>query len=357
MTIPETTTAMPPSRRAMLTTALAAAALGAAGCGERMNRRTPPSVRGLDFERLAKGFAPLAARAAPGIFNLGVMTLDTLAVWCADQNHRYPMQNLVTAPLAAAALAEVDAGRLKLNDSITIRAVDLSPPLGRVNRAFPPRGEDELRLPAADLIALAVQDGDNTAADVLTSHIGGPGAVTAWLRQHDIKDMRIDRYQREVQSDLFGMASFRAAWKDEAAWAAARASVAPALREAAMAKFLADPRDTTTAEAMLDFLNLLSGGDLLSRASTSLLLRLMSTTSGPAPLRAGLPARAALAHQVGDSATDLGLTPVTNDVGMVTLPDGRRLAIAAFLAGSTATAAQRQGLIAQAAHLAVSALR
>ena len=348
---------MPPSRRALLTTALASATLGVASCGRRMNRHDSAAVRGLDFERLARGFAPMAARAAPGVLNLGVMTFDTLAVWCADQSRRFPMAGLARAPVAAAALAEVDAGRLRLNDMIAVRAVDLSPPPSRVNRAFPLRGEDELRLPVADLIALAVQAADNTAADVITAHIGGPGAVTAWLRQHDIKEMRVDRYQREIQTDMFGMASFRAAWKDEAAWAAARASVPPAVREAAMAPFLADPRDTTTAEGALDFLNMLSGGDLLSRGSTSLLLRLMSTGVGAGPLRAGLPARAALAHQGGASATDLGLTPVTNDMGVVTLPGGRRFAIATFLAGSAATAAQRDGLIAGAARLAVSALR
>ncbi|HLZ81966.1 MAG TPA: serine hydrolase [Caulobacteraceae bacterium] len=356
MTVPELNPVMPPSRRALLTTALAAATVGAAGCGRRLNRHPTAAVRGLDFERLTSGFAALAARAAPGTFNLGVMTFDTLAVWCANQNRRFPMGGLVRAPVAAAALAEVDAGRLKLNDMITIRAVDLSPPPSRVNRAFPP-GEDELRLPAADLIALAVQAADDTAADVITAHIGGPGAVTGWLRQHDIKDMRVDRYQREVQSDMFGVASFRAAWKDEAAWAAARTASPPEVREAAMARFLADPRDTTTAEASLSFLNLLSQGNLLSHASTDLLLRLMSTVSGPAPLGAGLPGRAALAHQSGRSATDLGFTPVTNDMGVVILPGGRRFAIAAFLAGSTATAGQRDALIAQAATLAVSALR
>ena len=341
----------------MLTTTLASAALSAAGCGSGLNRHQSASARGLDFERLARGFAPLATRAAPGAFNLGVMTLDTLAVWCADQSRRFPTQGIVMAPLAAAVLAEVDAGRLRLNDVIAIRGVDLSPPSGRLNSAIPPRdGADHLTLPAADLIALAVQEGDKTAADVITAHVGGPGAVTAWLRQHDIKDMRVDRYQREVQTDMFGMASFRAAWKDEAAWAAARASLPPAVREAAMAAFLADPRDTTTAEAALNFLNLLSGGDLLSGASTRLLLRLMSTTTGPAPLRAGLPARATLAHASGSSPTDLGLTPVTNDMGLVTLRDGRRFAIAAFLAGSAATVAQRDGLIAQAARLTVSAL-
>jgi beta-lactamase class A len=284
------------------------------------------------------------------------MTFDTLAVWCADDNRRFPMQGLIMAPVAAAALADVDAGRLRLNDMIRVRNVDLSPPPSPVALAFP-RGADHIDLPAADLIALAVQHGDNTAGDAVMAHVGGPGAVTAWLRGHKINDMRVDRYQREVLTDMFGMAGFRAAWKDAAAYAAARASIPPAQREAAMAAFLADPRDTTSASGAMNFLNSLSGGDLLSRASTRLLLGLMSTTTSPRRLAGGLPPEAVLSHVSGISPTDLGLTPVTNDMGLVTLPNGRRLAIAAFLAGSTATAGQRDGLMAQAAHLAISALR
>jgi beta-lactamase class A len=61
-----------------------------------------------------------------------------------------------------------------------------------------------------------------------------------------------------------------------------------------------------------------------------------------------------LAHKTGTSATDLGATPATNDIGVVTLAGGRRFAVAAYLAGSTATEAVREGLIADAARLAVS---
>ena len=125
---------------------------------------------------------------------------------------------------------------MKLNDIIPIRGVDLSPPPSRVSRAFA-KGTGQIDLPAADLIALAVQDGDDTAADVIMGHIGGPGAVTAWLQGRNIKDMRVDRYRREVQTAMFGMESFRPAWKDETAWAAAIGSIAPTLREAASAPF------------------------------------------------------------------------------------------------------------------------
>jgi beta-lactamase class A len=316
----------------------------------------PGSVRGLDFGRLAHGFPALAERAGSGVFNLGVMSLDKLAVWCADDNRRFPMMGLAKAPVAAAALAEVDAGRLRLNDTIRIGDMDLSPPPGRINPVFPSRTAG-IELPAADLIALAIQEGDNTAADAIMGRIGGPGAVTAWLQGHNIRDMRVDRYQREALTELFGMESFHPAWKDVAGWAAARSSVAPELREAARARFLADPRDTTSAQGALNFLNQLSGGDLLSRASTRFLLSLMGAARGSAALRSGLPASATLAQANASSPTDLGVTAIANDMGLVTLPDGRRFAIATFLAESTATATQRGALVADATHLAVSALR
>ena len=346
---------MSSSRRTLLATILAAGALEAVGCTARVNRRSPPV--GLDIARLAHGFAGLAERARPSVFDLGVMTLDTPAVWCADGATRFPMRDVFMAPLAAAALAEVDAGRLRLNETLRIAQQDLSPPPSRVNRLSQQGGPAIVDIPAADLIALAVQEGDNTAADSVMRRIGGPGAVTAWLRARGVQDMRVDRYAREIQVATSGLTSFRSEWKDDAAWAAARGAVAPDVREAAMAAYLADPRDTTTLPAILGFLAQLSSGALLSPSSTSLLLRLMSATnSGKSRLAAGLPVGASLAHKTGSSPTDLGLTPATCDVGLVTMANGRRFAVAAFLSGSTATDAHRDGVVADAARLAVSAL-
>src|SRR5580693_1638862 len=276
------------ARRLVLACGLALAALGGAGCAPRVNRR---AATGLDHDRLAQGFANLAERARPGAFDLGVMTLDKASVWYADGNSRFPMQGLAFGPLAAATLAEVDAGRLRFNEPVRIARLDLSPPPSRINDLFAPRGAgDFVDLPVADLLSLTVENGDDTAADALMRRIGGPGAVTAWLRAHDIQDMRVDRYAREIQPEMCGMDSFRAAWKDPAAWTVARGSVAPEVREAAMGAYIADPRDTTTAQAALNFLSQLADGMLLSRPSTALLLRLMSASgTGRAPIVAGLP--------------------------------------------------------------------
>jgi beta-lactamase class A len=329
----------------LLTGAMSAGVLAA--CGARINHQ--PAQRGLlDTATLDAGFPPLSARAAPSRLNLGVLSLAGDHVWAADSDGRYPMADLFMLPLAAAALSEVDAGRLKLGEPITIRDVDLSPPPSLIGAAF----KGQTTMPAVDLIALAIQHGDNTAADVIMSRIGGPGAVTAWLQSKDIVGMRVDRYAREMATDMLGTPSFRAAWRTQAAFDDARVQVAPAAREAATQAFLRDPRDTTSAPAAMSFLDHLSDGRLLSPVSTRLLIGLMTRSAPPIDgLAAALPPGASLARKTGNSGADLGLTPATNEVGLVTLKDGKRLAVVVFLAGSTATAAERGGLIADAGRL------
>src|SRR5438874_2123384 len=121
-------------RRLVLATFAAAAVSAAGGCARPINRHSAPV--GLNAKRLASGFAELVQHARPGVFDLGVMMLDTGALWYGDGAWRFPMQGVANAAVAAAALAEVDARRLKLNDRIRISAMDLSPPPSRVNRSF-----------------------------------------------------------------------------------------------------------------------------------------------------------------------------------------------------------------------------
>ncbi len=344
---------MNPSRR-LLVGAMSAALAGCHGRGA-----FPPSSGGLDTQRLDAEFPGLAARALPGALQAGLLVLGTGKTWSSDLYARCPMQSVFKAPLAAAALAEVDAGRLKLAERVRLTELDLSPPFSAIDQAWPtPPDHHAIDMPAVDLIALAVQKSDNTAADVIMKRIGGPGAVTAWLRSKSIADISIDRYERDLQQEVSGMPPFQPAWKDEGAWIAARDAVPALAREAAMGAYLADPRDTATVPATLDFLSRLSLGDLISPASTRLLIRLMTATeTGANRLKAGLPRGASLAHKTGSARTDLGLTPATNDVGIATLEDGRRVAIAAYLAGATATEAQRDRLFADTARLMMSALR
>jgi beta-lactamase class A len=340
--------------RRAFTSTLAAAALAACGRPRRFSR--PPDI---DTKLLDRQFPDLADRARPGEFNAGLMSLDTGQLWFWNADRRFPLQDAFKAPLAAAALAEVDAGRARLDEAVRVTALDLSPGHGLINPGWPTPPDDaakDFRL--RDLLSLSVVESDNTAADVLMKRIGGPGAVTAWLRNKAIFEMRIDRYERELQQEMAGMAPFRPAWKDEAVWVAARVTIPPAARQGAMDAYLSDPRDTTTAPDALNFLSKLADEQLLSKASTALLLKLMTgAKGGEARLKGGLPKGARIAHMPGSSGTDLGFTPATSDIGVVTLGDGRRYAIAAFLSGSTATEAQRDRVFADTARLMIKAAK
>jgi len=59
-----------------------------------------------------------------------------------------------------------------------------------------------------------------------------------------------------------------------------------------------------------------------------------------------------VAHKAGTSDADNGLAHATNDIGLISLPGGRKLAIAVFITGSTAGDAPREVVIAPIARAA-----
>lgn len=329
-------------------------ALGAAaaltGCAPRII--APAHTRRLDVGLLAHDFPALEARARPGALAMGVMNLADTQAWYWDTGRAFPLTGAVAAPVVAAALAQQDAGQTLLGGRIVFDDLDLSPPPSVIDQRWPdPPDDHSASIKLSGLATLALQQGDNTAIDVLMKQVGGPGAVNAFLSAKGVTGMRVDRYVRQLYSDLFAMPTFRAAWKDPAAFDAAREQVAPAQRQAAMDAFVVDPRDAATVPAALGFLAMLANGSLLSQAASAQLIAWME--GDPAGgFRSGLPAKARLARIAGATPTDLGFTAASAELAIATYPNGAQYALAAFLVGSTATDADRAALFADAAHLA-----
>jgi beta-lactamase class A len=100
-------------------------------------------------------------------------------------------------------------------------------------------------------------------------------------------------------------------------------------------------------------LKALDAGRGVSLASRELLLQdLADSTPGPQRLKGRLPAGTRVAHKTGTDATRDGKTAATNDIGIITLPDGRHLAIAVFVKDSTAELTPREATIAGIARAA-----
>ncbi len=73
------------------------------------------------------------------------------------------------------------------------------------------------------------------------------------------------------------------------------------------------------------------------------------STPGPLRIKGLLPPGNVVAHKTGTDGTREGKTAATNDIGIVTLPDGRHVAIAVFVKDSTAGLVAREAALARAA--------
>jgi beta-lactamase class A len=142
--------------------------LALAGCGE------PPMLGQEDplFDRqtMTADFQPIADRVAPGQLGVAVEDLGTGQIISFNGETRFPLQGAVVIPLGAAVMAEVEAGRLRLDDEVLIEDVDLSPPPA----PSPTPGQAATTYTVQALLERAVGQGDNTAADVLMKRVGGP---------------------------------------------------------------------------------------------------------------------------------------------------------------------------------------
>ena len=100
---------------------------------------------------------------------------------------------------------------------------------------------------------------------------------------------------------------------------------------------------------MTQLLSLFYKGTAVSKGSTDFLYKVMTETStGANRMRALLPKGTVVADKTGTSGTNAaGLTPATNDVGIITLPSGKHIALAVFVCNSTSDEATREGTIAK----------
>lgn len=206
----------------------------------------------------------------PGEFGIAALDLRSGASVAVNGDTAFPMASTVKVAIAATYLTEVDQGRRSLDDVVAGRS-------------------------AAKLLELMIVRSDNVAADQLLASLGGPGALQQWLRLRGITGIRVDR------------------------------TIAQLLRDHG---HLADSRDVATPNAMVSLLSKLNNGDVLTDKSRALLFALMSRCStGTRRIRALLPTGTRVEDKTGT------LDGVTNDIGVVTMPDGHRVALAIFARG------------------------
>jgi len=84
-----------------------------------------------------------------------------------------------------------------------------------------------------------------------------------------------------------------------------------------------------------------------------LILKFMADSNpGAMRLKRLLPKGTVVAHKTGTSGTQNNITAATNDIGIITLPNGEHLAIAVFVSDSPADENIREAVIAKIAKAA-----
>lgn len=282
--------------------------------------------------------------------DIGIAVIDLETGWLAEAqgDRRYPQQSVVKLWVALAVLDAVDRGALRLEDRIVVRPSDMSifhqPLADRVT----PAG---LEIEVGELVRLTAVDSDNAANDVLVRLLGGAGAVQATLDRKGLRDIRVDREERVMQAELQGLL-WDPRYADPTNFETARAALPAAVRTAALERYLTDPRDTATPTGTARALAALARGDLLTPRSTRLLLRHMSDVTRAADrLKAGIPANWSIAHRPGTGPTWQNRGIAMNDIGILSAPNGRRFAVAVFIAQSPLAQEQRAAVIAAVARV------
>ncbi|HEX7815928.1 class A beta-lactamase [Dyella sp.] len=291
----------------------------------------------------------IAEQARPGTMGIAVMNVADGRVVKVSGNRSYLMMSAFKAPIAAAVLARVDSGELKLDQRVRLVPGDVVP-----GSAVPSLG-DQLKAGALDvsveaLLRAAVTQSDNTAADALLRLLGGGAVATHFLQSKGIAGMRIDMGERELGQRLNGFRSTEPSPARESALAAEQRE------KRGFEAVLASKVNTTTLDGAVAFLDKLQSGRLLSTSSTRMLLGMMTAQIIPNRLRSGLPAGFQLADKTGTDVTYQDRLGAWNDMGIITTPDGRRVIVAIFLSDSLATPKQADAWFAEIGRLVAASM-
>lgn len=228
-------------------------------------RRTALLTGLLPFSAFAADALAELEQRAGGRLGVALRDTDSGRRWAHRGDERFAMCSTFKLPLAGAVLQAIDDGRLRAAARLPLRRSERVPYMPVTEPLLARGWATPLQL------AEAVQvTSDNLAANVLLRALGGPEALTQWLRAQGDGVTRLDRYEPEMNRVVPG-----------------------------------DERDTSSPAAFAATVARLCTGRVLRSASRARLIAWMrATETGRQRLRAGLPSN----WRAGDK-TGTGFNP------------------------------------------------
>ena len=226
-------------------------------------------------------------------------------------NKHLPMLSVFRFHIALAVLDQVDQGKLSLDQNILIKKSELllntwSP----IREKYP---EGNIEMPLSELIKYTVALSDNNGCDILLRLIGGTETVQKFINSKGIKNFQIKADEEKMHQGYEFMY-----WN----W--------------------------TTTNASNTLLKKFYDGKVVSKNSTDFLMKTMlETNTGGNKIVAQLPKGTWVAHKTGSSGKDeKGLTVAENDMGIITLSNGKHYALSVFVSDSMESEATNTKMVA-----------
>lgn len=277
------------------------------------NISTPSATHDAELAKQIEGIA----KDAKGKVGVHAVLLKAGKTVSLNADQRFAMQSVVKVPISMAVMEKVAAGELTLDQKITIGKDEIVPT--RMHSPFRDKNPNGGEATVRELIELAISVSDGTAADVLQRVAGGAEGVQNHIDSLGIDAMKVRYTHKEFSNNNE---------RQFENWTTPIAAI-QLLQSLWRQKSPAEP-----------------GAD----AKELLLLSFMyGTPTGPNRLKGLLPKGTLIAHKTGSSGTVDGVTAATNDVGIITLPNGDQLFIAVFVGNSPMDEKTREAVIAKIA--------
>jgi beta-lactamase class A len=264
-----------------------------------------------ETDELRKQIEQIAA-VAKGRVGVAAEVLETGQSISLNPHEHFPMQSVYKLPIAMAVMVQVDNKKLDLEQRVRVEKSAFV----RLGQHSPirDRNPNGVELSLSELLRFAVSESDGTASDVLLEMAGVEG-VSKYLNELGINELVVANSEKEIGQD----------WETQY-------------------------RNWASPHGALQLLRSLHERRGVSEQSQQLLLKFMTETpTGPRRLKGLLPNSVVVAHKTGTSGASGGISAATNDIGLVTLPNGQHLAIAVFVSDSPADLVTRETVIAKIA--------
>ena len=207
---------------------------------------------------------------------------------------RFPMYSVMKFPQALYVANFLSRNNIDLNTEVIVRKDELlqdtwSPMLSTF--------ENQRSITYSELLALSLQQSDNNACDILFERCGGPRAVEKYIRKLGIKDIRIQKTEKQMHE-----------------------------------RPIASNKNWCTPQSMVALLEwfIIHHND---NESLHFIWKLMAECpTGGDRLPAAVPNSAEIVHKTGTGyPLPSGLPSGICDVGIIILDDGQQLPIAVFI--------------------------